>query len=351
MWIPSSLRFALRPLAGRLLWPLGARLAAAQARGGQGLILMFHHVGAPILPGAEDYLFLSPAGLGRILDFVARELRPLPPLEFLARLAEGSLPPRATLLTFDDGTCDQVVTAAAEFVKRGLQACFFVCPGLIESGASAPSLELATLCQHADMGRAVLTLDGVSAGSTSGPIELDVTDQRSRVQAFWTLLPIVMRTPSRRHPALLASLRTALHVDPAIRCPYRPAVWQELAALAAAGMVVGNHTLYHSTADADGVQQFAADAAAAFDALESRSLWPPVAGRQMPRIFAYPYGRPADANPATTQALEQQGVAYAFVVQGGLARPHRTGLLNLHREAAALDAQAVKLAVMLACLR
>ena len=35
---------------------------------------------------------------------VVERLRPLPPAEFFARLSAGTLPPRATLLTFDDGT-------------------------------------------------------------------------------------------------------------------------------------------------------------------------------------------------------------------------------------------------------
>lgn len=335
----KSPRAFARSALGRLLWPVTTRAAGRVIGQDQGLILMFHHVGPPVLPGAEDYLFLSEEVLGEVLDFVRDQLCPLAPMEFLTRLASGALPPRATLLTFDDGTYDQVVRAAPHFAARGLKACFFVCPGLMERGDSVPSLDLATLCQHAAPGRRRLHVSNDPAA-----VELDIRDPSSRVRAYRLLLPHLLRCPSRQRPEFLASIRSGLGVEPDIRCPYRLATWEELDRLAEAGMCIGNHTLFHSTVGADGIEQFTADVAAAFDGLEQR--YP-----GLPRLFCYPYGRDGDATEATEQGLASLGVPFAFVVGGGLARPQQTGPRSLHREAVAYDVDATRLAVLLACIR
>lgn len=345
-----GVRVLARTALGWSLWPLTSRLLAREARGDRGLALTFHHIGEPVLPGAEDYLFLTREQLGRILDFVVADLHPLEPEEYLSRLASGTLPPKATLLTLDDGTFDQA-EAAPEFTRRGLRACFFVCPGLIELKASVPSLELATLCRYAPAGRYELLLEFGSRERIGFRAELEIGGPASRVSAFWRLLQPLQRCPSRAQGEFLDRLRKCFSISSDLRCPYRMATWEELAALAQAGMYVGNHTLYHSTASADGVTQFAADVAEAYEILEVR--FPAAAGKRTAsdRVFCYPYGRTTDATQATTLALQHQHVKHAFVVQGGLARPGRTGQLNLHREAVAYNAQAVKLAALLACVR
>ena len=317
-----------------------ARVAGRTIGQGQGLILMFHHVGSPVLPGAEDYLFLTEEMLEQVLDFVRDQLCPLEPLDFLTRLADGTLPPRATLLTFDDGTFDQVVRAAPHFTARGLKACFFVCPGLMARGDSVPSLDLATLCRHAAPGRHPLRL----MGGPTQVLEIDISGPSSRVNAYRTLLPHLLGRTSRERPAFLAAARSALGVEPDVRCPYRLAAWEELDRLAEAGMSIGNHTLYHSTAGADGIEQFTSDVEETFHRLEQR--YP-----GSPRLFCYPYGRDSDATAATASGLASLGVRFAFVVGGGLARPGRTGLLSLRREAVAYGVDAAKLAVLLACVR
>ncbi len=336
----KPLRAFARSTLGGLLWPVAARTAGRVIGQDQGLILMFHHIGPPVLPGAEDYLFLSEEVLGKVLDFVREQLCPLAPIEFLTRLASGTLPPRATLLTFDDGTYDQVVRAAPHFAARGLKACFFVCPGLMENGESVPSLDLATLCQHAAPGRRRLHV----LRSDTATVDLDIRGPASRVRAYRLLLPHLLRCPSRQRPAFLASIRLGLGVEPSIRCPYRLATWEELDRLAEAGMSIGNHTLFHSTVDADGIEQFTADVAATFTKVEQR--YP-----GLPRLFCYPYGRDIDATEETEQGLASLDVPFAFVVGGGLARPKQAGLLNLHREAVAYDVNATRLAVLLACIR
>src|SRR6266567_629539 len=96
-------RAAAKQALGTMLWPFPSRFVSRHWIGGdQGLILMFHYIGKPIVHGAATDLFLERAEFAKILDFVASSLCPLEPLEFLSRLKKGTLPRGAALLTFDD---------------------------------------------------------------------------------------------------------------------------------------------------------------------------------------------------------------------------------------------------------
>ena len=98
-----SLRKASKSTLGEMLWPfLGSAASRFLFRGKRGLILMFHYIGEPVLAGAGEDLFLTRAELARILDFVRAKLCPLSPKDFLAGMRSGTLPPGATMLTFDD---------------------------------------------------------------------------------------------------------------------------------------------------------------------------------------------------------------------------------------------------------
>jgi peptidoglycan/xylan/chitin deacetylase (PgdA/CDA1 family) len=255
----------------------------------------------------------------RILDFVRSRLTPLAPGEFLERMRLGTLPRRATLLTFDDCLHDTVIRALPEFTARGLTGCFFACPGLIDAQRTVPSVELMWMCAQAQ------------------PPE-------TRMAAYRRLWPELLRRPSREHAAWLAGVREELGAARSLPRAWRPASWNLLAALEEYGMLVGNHTMWHSTVTADGEAQFERDAGQAYEALERRL------GRRR-RVFCYPYGRRADQVQGTEEALRRLGTEFAFVTQGGIASPRRGGCLNLHREDASYSAEATKLAPLLAFLR
>jgi peptidoglycan/xylan/chitin deacetylase (PgdA/CDA1 family) len=309
----------LKSLLGTALWPFAGSWAARRLiRRDQGLVLTFHYIGTPVLGGVAEDLFISLREFRRVLDFIAARLHPLAPAEFLRRIHEGTLPERATLITFDDCLHDTVVQAMPELVKRGLAACFFCSPGLMAADRTIPSLELMSIC-----------------GASRRP------DPVADYRRLW---PELLRSPSADHPALLQRLRADFGLDGAAPLHLRLAGWGTLAALDAAGMLVGNHTMLHSTITADGARQFESDVAAAYDAIERR-IGP------RPRVFCYPYGRKVDQGGGAEDILRRLGTEFAFVTQGGIARPRRSGLLNLHREDASYSASATKLAPLLAFLR
>jgi len=331
----------LKSFLGSALWPFPTRLATQCLIGRhQGLVLTFHYIGSPVLPGAGEDLFVPLAEFRRILDFVRARLAPLGPAEFFKRLTAGTLPRRATLLTFDDCLHDTVAQALPEFAKRGLQGCFFACPGLIAADRTVPSLELMWMCATARPG--LYRIRTAAGGGEAA--ELAMAEPESRVAAYRRLWPALLGCPSRRHSALLGDMREDFHLAGGLPRRLRLAHWSTLAALGEQGMLVGNHTMLHSTVAADGIAQFEADVALAYDLMERRL------GRQT-RVFCYPYGRKADQEQGTEGVLRELGTEFAFVTQGGIASARRGGCLNLHREDASYSAEATKLAPLLAFLR
>lgn len=330
----------LKSILGTALWPFPTSLATHCLIGKhQGLVLTFHYIGTPVLPGVGDDLFMALPEFRRVLDFVRARLTPLGPAEFFERMTAGTLPKRATLLTFDDCLHDTVVHAQAEFAKRGLQGCFFACPGLIAADRTVPSVELMWMCANARPG-----LYRVRTAPGGAPVELQIGPHESRVAAYRLLWPELLRCPSRAHNALLAGMREDFRLPGALPRSLRLANWSTLAGLGENGMLVGNHTMLHSTVSADGIAQFETDVALAYDLLERRL------GRQT-RVFCYPYGRKADQEHGTETVLRQLGTDFAFVTQGGIASPRRGGCLSLHREDASYSVHATKLAPLLAFLR
>lgn len=331
-----SLRKASKGILGEMLWPfLGCAASRLLFRGKRGLILMFHYIGEPVLAGVGEDLFLRREEFTRILDFVCAKLRPLDPQSFLAAMRNGTLPPGATLLTFDDCAERAVVEGLPELVSRNLKACFFANPGLIDAGRTVPALELMDLCRAVPAGRYELVL--------TETISIEISGAESRARAYGLLWPRVLSCPSREHPALFASIRETFGVR-AASPDVRLASWAQLQELHAAGMLVGNHTMLHSTVEADGVEQFSADVSEAYHIFESRF-------GLSDRVFCYPYGRAVDATSAATATLSALGTDYGFVTQGGVACAKKTGPLNLRREEAAYSVGAVKLAPLLAAMR
>lgn len=337
--ISSTLRRASKRGLGEALWPFAGHLTSRLLiRRRRGLILAFHYLGEPILDGVSEDLFLSHDEFTATLDFVQANLCPLDPGTFLALLKEGDLPPGATLLTFDDCAEKTVIDAIPELISRNLKACFFANPGLVDLGRTVPALDLMDILKAAPPGSFKLRLrEPVS-------VEIEISDLPSRAAAYRLLWPKILACPSREHASVFASIREAFGVSGVLSPQARLASWDLLDRLHAAGMLVGNHTMFHSTVAADGIEHFTAGVKDAYASLEARF-------GSSSRVFCYPYGRTVDATVDTTASLDRLRTAWAFVTQGGIACALKTGPLNLRREQASYSAGAVKLAPLLATLR
>jgi peptidoglycan/xylan/chitin deacetylase (PgdA/CDA1 family) len=89
-----------------------------------------------------------------------------------------------------------------------------------------------------------------------------------------------------------------------------PMSWDQLAELAAAGVVVGSHAFHHRSMGRMGAAE------ARDEAVRSRELIERRLGRPA-TSFAYPFGTRADYGPETARALRQAGYRTAFTSQHG----------------------------------
>lgn len=95
-------------------------------------VLIFHRV----LP-AHDPLRPSEPTVAEFtsqMQVLREHFHPLPLLEAVARLREGSLPPRAVCVTFDDGYADNAACALPVLQRYAVPATIFVSTGFLNGG-------------------------------------------------------------------------------------------------------------------------------------------------------------------------------------------------------------------------
>jgi len=248
------------------------------------------------------------------------------------------------MLTFDDGQRDNIIFALPALVKQDLKAIFFVCPGLIEADQCHSHIEVSFLCKVARDGQYRIVFEHGNMPAAV-ELELSLSTLKSRKVAYLQLNRAIERIPSRLHEPFLKCVRESLDVHERVPDIYRVASYEELQELAATGMVVGNHSLYHSTIDVDGPEQFEHD-------LRDASAW--LAQRFAPprkNVFCYPQGKPGNITPESTNILSRLGFDYGLASQGGLAQIPPQSPLKLYRNRLGCSYSAAKATPFVAYLR
>lgn len=108
------------------------------------LILLYHRVAE--LSRDPFRLAVTPAHFAEHLDVLARRHRVISLENMLSCLDNGTLPPRAVVLTFDDGYQDIAQHAQPELAKHGMQATVFVTTGYVENREEPWWDQLEQLC-------------------------------------------------------------------------------------------------------------------------------------------------------------------------------------------------------------
>ena len=124
--------FSLPQRMALTLLARGAGLMSGSGSGGRLFILIYHQVldrPDPLRPGEVDI-----ATFNWQMALLRQYLNVLPLGEAVRRLREGSLPPRAVSVTFDDGYRNNFTNALPVLESHGLQATFFVASGFLDGG-------------------------------------------------------------------------------------------------------------------------------------------------------------------------------------------------------------------------
>ena len=282
-------------------------------------ILTYHHIADddpayPFDPGVAD---AAPAQFQRQLELVARFGTPVT-IDQLVRALDGeSLPKNAVMITFDDGyrSCHDVALPLLQRV--GLPATFFIPTAFVGERRLYWWERIALLLSSTKLATATLAYP---APLTFAPRE---------PSALRTLSALVKDTAQLDLERFLAELVHALRVDwdTAIERRYADQLvmtWDQVRALAAAGMDVESHSKHHRVLQTLGSHELDDELAGSKRELEAQ-LGRPV------RAIAYPVGRRIAHVAALRTAVEAAGYRLGFTNATGASRIWPRPLANVLR--------------------
>lgn len=262
-------------------------------------VLTYHriHPDGPWTQGPRRPTIVSTSEFDAHLSHLARYYHIATGDEFRAFVAGAALPPRSVLITFDDGYRDNHREALPILQRHGATAIFFVATRFI--GARTNRLWLDRL-------------DAIVAGA--GELRL----------AHWLAargLPVHLRRPGElrafakqqtraRRDAVLSDLDRAFGALAREEGDNEPLTWEELGALASAGMTIGSHTATHQILGAASPEELRDELHASRMEIERRlgvRCW----------AFSYPNGETHDFGPDAMRAVQETGYTCAFTQMAG----------------------------------
>ncbi|MDZ5633623.1 polysaccharide deacetylase family protein [Janthinobacterium sp. GMG1] len=264
-------------------------------------ILIYHRVLArpdPLFPGEVDAALFE-----RQLRLIKRFYTPLPLGEAVQRLQDGSLPPRAACITFDDGYADNAQVALPLLQRHGLHATFFIATGYLDGGQMWNDTVIDAVRQASCP---VLNL------RTHGLGTFPIASLAQRQATIATLLGQLKYLPFARRQQLAMSIRRQAGTRAS---PPAMLSTAQLRQLHAAGMELGAHTASHPILSTLPERAAQLDIAHGKRQLESL-IQAPVT------LFAYPNGKAGrDYGAPHVAMVKRLGFKAAVATDWGVARP------------------------------
>lgn len=283
-----------------------ARLARQRVRG---LVLRYHALtdGEVEVPYATPEICLPVAAFRLQMAFVRRAYRVVPLDEMVDALAAGRpLPPRALVITFDDGYADNHHLGLPVLRALGLPATVYVATGSLDGGRPmwTSAVRALVLAAPGDM----LDVPGIGARAL-GP-------GGRRHQAIRALTRELVPLGAAEREALLDATARGAGVDLDRALAGAMLEWGEVRELAAAGWTIGAHTVRHINVALADVAEAEAEITASRDAI-ARAIGAPVLH------FAYPNtgGQHRYFDAEVARLLRRLGFRSAVTSRNGALRP------------------------------
>jgi peptidoglycan/xylan/chitin deacetylase (PgdA/CDA1 family) len=290
---------AARPYE-RALIRSAAAVLAGRGRRAPLLVLIYHRVLAepdPMLPDEPDARKFASE-----IDLVASCFHPLPLLEAARRLHDGTLPPRAVCVTFDDGYANNCTIAEPLLAERGVPATVFVAPGFLDGGRMFNDTIIETVR------RAPARLDLRPLGLGEHALG-DATARRALVDELLKHLKYLEPTERTRRIQEITDACGASLPDDLMMT--RGQVRQ----LRGRGVEIGAHTMDHP------ILTSVDDATARAQILASRRVLEEITGAPV-ATFAYPNGKPVrDFDGRHVAMVREAGFEVALTTAWGAAVP------------------------------
>lgn len=300
-------------------WGRAVRLARAvegaiRRRSRRGVILLYHRVAGPRF----DPLLLdvSPANFDAQLAVLGRETDVLPLAEFERRRRAGTLPPRASAVTFDDGYADNLHAAAPALARHTVPATVFVASGMVGAvgefwwdDVERIAFTASALAAPAPIARVEWDGDGGTPDAASALPSWNVEmpgAPTARHSLYRALLAVVRPLEPGKQSRAVSALRRWAGVPDGARPTHRALTAGELSELAGQpGVVIGSHTVTHP------VLALLDEAAQRDELMACRAALARTTGRAVDAL-AYPFGTRADVSRASTRAARAAGYDVAF---------------------------------------
>ncbi|MDN2676390.1 polysaccharide deacetylase family protein [Janthinobacterium sp. SUN033] len=264
-------------------------------------ILIYHRVLArpdPLFPGEVDAALFQ-----RQLRLLKRFYTPLPLGDAVRRLQDGSLPPRAACITFDDGYADNAQVALPLLLRHGLHATFFIATGYLDGGQMWNDTVIDAVRQAPG---AVLDLRAQELGT------FPIATLAQRQAAIATLLGRLKYLPFAQRQRLAMQIRRQAGARASAPAMLSTA---QLRQLHGAGMTLGGHTASHPILSTLAERAAQLDIANGKQQLESLVQAPVT-------LFAYPNGKAGrDYGAPHVAMVKRLGFQAAVATDWGVARP------------------------------
>ena len=254
---------SLAPLMKRVLFHSGllalARLARQRVRG---VVLRYH----ALTEGRDEVLYAAPdiclpVDVFRLqMAFVQRAYRVVSLDELVHALERGAqLPPRALVITFDDGYADNHRLGLPVLRALGLPATIYVATGAVDGGAPFWVAAARALALRAPGD--VLEVPGQPA------IPLGPPERREVAAKTLTRALVPLRSDARATFLSEGTLNSGLDLDRMLAGTML--TWNQIRELHAAGWTIGAHTVTHANVALAAPEHAEADIVGSRDALSA----------------------------------------------------------------------------------
>lgn len=279
------------------------------------IVLAYHHVATPgNLDLAPTVIDAYPTDFEAQMRYVVAHYNVIASWDLVRALREGyTLPPRALILTFDDGYMSFKDNAFPVLERLNLPVTLFV-------PTAYPGRPGSLFWWDAIYRALARTMH--PAIEVPGLGLLPLTSPEERHAAFEQMVRQVERLAEAEATRQVATIVERCEVPPnTIRYMLD---WDELADLAARGVNIGPHTRDHTVLAQAGPERVRAEVEGSWTDLQARLPAP------LP-IFCYPNGLPHAVNAVATAAVRRAGLAGAYTMVSGHNVIGRTNPYLLHR--------------------
>ena len=281
-------------------WRLLSRPGSPGGRRGNLTVLFFHRVLAdtdPLLPGEP-----TARSFDTTLGWLQKQFTLLPLDEAVRRIAEGTLPPAAAAITFDDGYRDNHEIAAPLLGRRGVPATFFIASRFLDGGLmwNDRVTEAIRRTSHSD----------IALPNWDVP-RLPLGNWPQRRQALGTLLQKLKYLPLAERDIAVSALQAACGTTAPTDLMMSS---DQVRDLRRQGFGIGGHTCHHPILAA------LPDNEAEREILQGRADLQACIDGEVP-LFAYPNGRSGkDFDHRHRDMARRAGFAAAFTTEPGVCR-------------------------------